>query len=195
MIALQLFRRSICSKQNYDQELVEIFQAVVTLNQVGNEHALADPYYSFEEVGRVLYDLNPTDASSALKEETFAGSSYSAELLLHLMARYNLKKACQDMWPNFNRLYHKRFVPAEAWLYGVYKCNEGVEETRQYPPEYMWAKLVEDASIEKCEYMPEPLMELPHLLLLWVIIAPHRLTTEVAKILDSKLRTQFQQIG
>jgi hypothetical protein len=195
LIALQFFRRSICSRQNYDQELVEIFQAVVSLNQAGSEHALADPYYSFEEVGRVLYGLNPTDASSALKEDTFAGSSYSAELLLHLMVRYNLKKACQDMWPNFNRLCHKRFVPSEAWLYGVYKCNKGVEETRQYPPQYTWEKLVEEANIDKCEYIPEHLAALPHLLLLWVIIAPHRLTTEVVKILDGELRNQFQQCG
>lgn len=188
-IALQLFRKSVHGTASHDQELVDVFQIVVTLNQAGNKHALVDPYYSFDDVGRVLYGLKPTEASSALREETFAGSSYSAELLLHFMVRNNLKKVCQVMWPHFNRLCHKRFVPSEAWQYCLYRCDEGVEETRQYPPEYTWAKLTEEASIEKCNYMPEQLASLPHLLLLWVIVAPHRLTTEIGKTIERGLKS------
>jgi len=192
-LALQLFHRSTDTSGRPDQELVSLFQAVLASNQTGSEHALPDPYYNFEDVGRALYGLKATDASSALKEETFAGSSYSAELLLQLMARYNLKQPCQDLWPYFNRLCHKRFVPAQAWQYGLLKGTEGVEETRQYPSEYTWGKLCEESSIETCEYLPEGLSAKPHLLLFWLIIAPHRLTSDVARVLDAKLRLSFQQ--
>jgi hypothetical protein len=192
-LALHLFQRSTDTSARPDQELVRLFQTVVTINQNENKHALPDPYYNFEDVGRAIYGLKASDESSALSGETFAGSSYSAELLLQLMARYNLKQACQDGWPNFNRLRHKHFIPAQAWQYGLLKCTEGVEETRQYPSEYTWGKLCEEASIETCEYLPEELSAKPHLLLLWLIIAPHRLTSDVGRVLDAKLRLSFQQ--
>jgi hypothetical protein len=103
-----------------------------------------------------------------------------------------LKSLCQDGWPNFNRIGHKRFIPAETWQYGLLKCSEGVEETRQYPSEYTWEKLCEEAGVEKCEYLPDELSAKPHLLLLWLIIAPHRLTSDVGRVLDAKLKVAFQ---
>lgn len=187
-VALQLFMRSTGMSVRADHELIGLFQTVVASNQSGNAYALPDPYYSFEDVGRALYGLKPSDESAALKEETFAGSSYSAELLLHLMARHDLKVPCQDGWPYFNRLCHKRFIPAEAWQYGLIKCTDGVEETRQYPPEYTWEKLFREASVETCEYLPEELSEKPHLLLLWLIIVPYRMTSDIGRVLDAKLR-------
>lgn len=186
--ALQLFLRSSgASVLKPDLELISLFNTVISSNQPGNANALPDPYYTFEDVGRALYGLKASDESSALKEETFAGSAYSAELLLHLMARYNLKQPCKDGWPYFNRLCHKRFIPAQSWQYGLLKCSDGVEETRQYPSEYTWTQLCEDASIESCDYMPDELSAKPHLLLLWLIIAPHRLTSDVGRVLDAKL--------
>lgn len=188
----QLLRTTATSVVRPNQELINLFKAVVTSNQPGNKHALPDPYYAFEDVGRALYGLRPSDESSALKDETFAGSTYNAELLLQLMAKYNLKQPCQDGWPYFNRLGHKRFVPAKAWQYGRLSCSDGVEETRQYPSEYTWIKLCEEANIETCEYLPERLSDLPHLLLLWLIIAPYRLTSDVGRVLDAKLKISFQ---
>lgn len=187
------FLRSTDTSARSDNELIGLFQAVVASNQSRNENALPDPYYNFEDVGRALYGLKASDESSTLKDETFAGSSYSAELLLQLMARYNLKRPCQIGWPYFNRLCHKRFIPAQAWQYGLLKCTEGVEETRQYPSEYTWGKLCQESSIETCDYLPEELSARPHLLLLWLIIAPHRLTCDVGRVLDAKLRISSQQ--
>lgn len=188
-LALQLFLRSAgASVLNPDLELVSLFNTVISSNQLGNANALPDPYYTYEDVGRVIFGLKASDDSSALKEETFAGSTYSSELLLHLMARYELKQYCKDGWPNFNRLCHKRFLPAQSWQYGLLKCDDGVEETRQYPSEYTWKQLCEDASLESCEYLPDELSSKPHILLLWLIIAPHRLTSDVGRVLDAKLK-------
>ena len=192
-LVLLFFHRATDTSERSDHELINLFQAVVALNQTGNAHALPDPYYNFEDVGRAFFGLKDSDESSALKEETFAGSSYSAELFLHLMTRYNLKQPCQESWPKFNRLCHKRFIPAQSWQYGLLKCTEGVEETRQYPFEYKWEKLCEESSVETCDYLPEGLSDKPHLLLLWLIIAPHRLTSDVGRVLDAKLKGSYQQ--
>ena len=174
----------------FDLELSRLFQAVTTSNQLGNEHALPDPYYGFEDVGRAIYGLKATADSSALKKETFAGSAYSAQLLLHLMARNNLKSLCQDGWPNFNRIGHKRFIPAETWQYGLLKCSEGVEETRQYPSEYTWENSAKKLGW-KYAICTNELSAKPHLLLLWLIMT-HRLTSDVGRVLDAKLKVAFK---
>jgi len=186
-LAFLLFLRRVDATIRPDYELAALLEIVVTANQQRSNHALPDPYYGFEEVGRIRHGLQASKESSNLQEETFAGSSFNAELLLHLVARARLKSPCRSNWPNFNRLGHKRFVPAKSWQYGLLECSEGIEETRQYPPEYSWDKLCEDAAVETCDYLPKELRVRPHLLLLWVIIAPHRLTSDIGRILAATL--------
>ena len=96
LFALQMFLHLSESSEKANRELVRLFDYVITSNQIGGTHALADPYYGFEDVARVLYNLRLTNEALALKDESFAGSSYSAELLLHLMAKNNLKLDCQN---------------------------------------------------------------------------------------------------
>ncbi len=189
LLAFLLFLRRADATIRPDYELAALLEAVVTANQHRSAHALPDPYYGFEDVARRRYGLQASKESSDLQEETFAGSSFTAELLLQLVAKSRLKTPCRDNWPNFNRLGHKRFVPAASWQYGLLECSEGIEETRQYPAEYRWDKLCEDAAVETCDYLPQELAARPHLLLLWVIIAPHRLTSDIGRILAAQLRT------
>lgn len=186
-LAFLFFLRRVNPTIKPDLELAVLLSIVVKANQHGSNHPLSDPYYTFEDVARNRYGLRASQESSYLKEETFTGSSYMAELILHLVVRARLKSPCRINWPNFNRLGHKRFVPAERWQYGLLNCSDGVEETRQYPPEYTWEKLCEEASIETCDYLPQELAARPHLLLLWVIIAPHRLTSDIGRLLSARL--------
>ena len=187
LLAFLFFLRRADATMRPDHELAALFHAVVTANQKESKSPLPDPYYTFEAVGRFRYGLQATEESSNLREETFIGSSYMAELLLHLLARARFKSPCRNNWPEFNRLGHKRFIPAAVWQFGLLNCAEGTEETRQYPPEYSWGKLCEDASIETCDYLPQELAARPHLLLLWVIITPHRLTSDIGRLLAAKL--------
>jgi hypothetical protein len=188
LLALHWFLQSTDTSEKTGLELVDLFQSVVAANRRGHKSALPDPYYSYEDVTRFICRLNSTERSAALGRENFAGSSYSADLLLHLMARNKLKEECQHCWPDFNRLFHKHFLPAEAWQYCLLKCEEGAEMTRQYPAEYSWTKLQEEANCETCDYLPDELAVKPHILLLWLIIAPHRLTTAIGLVLDAKFR-------
>lgn len=186
-LAFLLFLRRADATMRPDHELAALFQIVVAANQKDSKRPLPDPYYTFEVVGRSRFGLQTSEESSNLREETFTGSSFTAELLLHLLARARFKLPCRNHWAEFNRLCHKRFVPAESWQYGLLNCTEGIEETRQYPPEYTWTKLCEDAGIETCNYLPKELAVRPHILLLWTIIVPHRLTSDIGRVLAARL--------
>lgn len=186
-LAFLLFLRRTDATLRPDYELAALYKRLVTANQKGSKHPLPDPYYGFDVVGRFRHGLQSIEESSNLREESFTGSSYTAELLLHLLARARFKSPCRNYWPEFNYLAHKRFVPAASWQYGLLNCTDGIEETHQYPPEYTWKKLCDDASIDTCDYLPQELAARPHMLLLWLIIAPHRLTSDVGRVLAARL--------
>ena len=187
LVAFLLFLRRTDATVRPDYELSALLKHVVSANKPKSKSALADPYYRFEDIARRRYGLQESRESTNLSEETFSGSSYMAELLLHLTARTLLKSPCQQAWPDFSRLCHRRFVPAARWQYALLHSSEGVEETKQYPLEYRWADLRKDASVESCNYLPNELAARPHLLLLWVIIAPYRLTSDIGRFLAANL--------
>lgn len=188
LLAFLFFLRRADSTIRPDHELAALLEVVVTANQRRSKEALADPYYDFEEVARHRLGLQKSaKTASTLAEETFEGSSFTAELLLHLVARSLLKQPCRINWPNFSRLGHKRFVPAEPWQYCLLECFDGVEETRQYPAEYTWSELRENVAVETCDYLPAELAARPHLLMFWVTLAPQRLTSDIGRFLAAKL--------
>lgn len=189
-LSFLLFFRRVDATIRPDYEVAALLEYVVTANQRKSNHALPDPYYGFEDIARNRYGLHATRESANLQEETFAGSSFTAELLLHLVVRARLKSPCRLNWPNFNRLGHKRFIPAASWQYCLLDCHEGVEETRQYPAEYQWKTLCEEAAKEECDYLPSELATRPHLLLLWLIMAPHRLTSDIGRFVAARLPWQ-----
>ncbi len=186
-LAFLLFLRRADATMRPDYELAALLEFVVTANQRQSNHALPDPYYGFEDVARSRYGLQVSKESADLQEETFAGSSFTSELLLHLVVRAKLKSPCRLNWPNFNRLGHKRFIPAASWQYCLLDCDDGIEKTRQYPSEYRWEILCEEAAMESCDYLPSELATRPHLLLLWLIIAPHRLTSDIGRFVAARL--------
>jgi hypothetical protein len=158
-----------------DLEICGLADAVIRMNQRKSQAALASPYYSFEEVTRPRLGLGGKQQPI---EETFAGASYTAEALLHLAARTNIKSRCKQLWPEFSRLANRRFVVASPWHYCLLKVDAGQDETHIYPATYKWAQLRADATAtENPTGVPELLMARPWLLAFWWMIAPHRFTT------------------
>lgn len=170
-----------------DWEIAGLLKTVVRSNRQYSNRGLPDPYYEYEDVVRKGMGLPPRPEFASLASETFRGSSYTAESLLQLVARSMLKSPCREVWPEFSKIGHKRFIPMETWQYAVLHSNEGMEEMRQYPAEYQWSELRRDASVSSCNYVPEYLARRPHLLLLWTIIAPYRFTSDVARLLAATL--------
>jgi hypothetical protein len=115
--------------------------------------------------------------NSSLNGETFAGAAFTAELLLHLLVRTNLKQRCKSVWPDFSRLSHRSFVPDYPWQYCCAKATKGTDQTRIYRPSYQWGALREEAFANQDLGIPEELVTRPWLLALWWQVAPHRCTT------------------
>ena len=165
-----------------DFEILQLLEIVVTQNQAKSGNPLAAPYYEFDEVARHRYHLHKLGENDPFEQETFAGSTFTAEILLHLLVRTNLKSRCKGIWASFTRLSHRRFCMDEAWHYCLLHASGGVDETMVYPSTYEWSKLKEEAISSGLQYLPPALSVRPSLLALWWQVAPHRLLTNASHV-------------
>lgn len=170
-----------------DIEIATLLEAVVTQNQAKSKNPLAAPYYDFGEVAKHRYRLHKLGESDPFDRETFAGSAFTAEALLHLLVRTNLKSKCKGIWPNLTRLSHRRFCMDNTWHYCLLDAPGGVDETRIYPSTYEWSKLKSEAISNSQASLPPALSGRSWLLATWWQVAPHRLTTDASHVLAENL--------
>lgn len=165
-----------------DYEIASLAKTVISRNQPKSSSALAGPHYSFEEVIRFNMKLDKAGEASALGRETFAGSAFTAESLLHLLVRTNLKQECKGLWPGFTRLSHRACIPDNTWEYCTLRIVSGVDQTRIFPSTYKWDTLKAEAMQPVGGLLPAELVARPYLLALWWQVAPHRYTAEANRV-------------
>ncbi|MGO4478047.1 hypothetical protein AB4Z32_17505 [Massilia sp. 2TAF26] len=167
----------------FEKQVGALLRLIMSSNQIKSDRALPVPYYDFATILRARLGLLPTDESVAFQADSFAGNSFMAEGLMHLLAAMGDKEECVSAWANFTRLGHKRFVPDVAWQYCLLHAEGGVEETRQYRSTYEWSQLLDDACKTNCTYLPSVLKDRRHILMLWVIMFPYRMTSDIVRVL------------
>lgn len=168
--------RSSDATSRVDREIETLASSIIARNQADNPTALASPYYGFEAVLRHHIRHPLVRRTSGLEQETIAGSSFTAEPALHLLARANLKRACRVVWPGFSKLTHRRFVMDHPWHFGLLRAPGGLEESKIYPLTYTWAELKRDAvHRDRAAVVPDYFQKKPWLLAMWWQVAPHRL--------------------
>lgn len=160
-----------------DLQIAALTQGVIFGNQHKKTFSLVSPYYSFEEIVRFRMNLDKAGEENPLKRESFAGSSFTAEPLIHLLVRTNLKQKCKELWPDFTKLSHRSCVADNKWEYCTLQISSGVDQTKVYPSTYTWADLKNESVQQRNELMPLELVKRPWLLALWWQIVPYRYTT------------------
>jgi len=170
-----------------DLEIEEILKAVIAMNQHDSKSVLASPYYGFEEVARAQMKLDKLGDASRVGSETFAGSAYTAEPLLHLLVRTNKKLTCKALWPDFTRLSHRGLAPEAAWQYCLLKVRAGIDETRMYPHTYEWSRLKAEAMSNDTPVISHKLLARNWLLAFWWQVAPYRFNAGASRVFAESL--------
>lgn len=164
-----------------DYEITALLRAVIALNQSKSKNPLASPYCSYEEITRLRLHLEADGETSTSDRETYAGSSFTAEPLFHLLVRSNLKQTCKSLWPDFTRLSHRVCLPDNKYEYCTLTIKSGVDETKIYPSTYSWNALKAEATQTRNGLTPTELAARPWLLALWWHVAPYRYTTDSSR--------------
>jgi len=161
-----------------DFEIARLAKAVIARSQHKSTSPLANPYYSYEEIVRFYLRLAKDGEISSVGEEAAAGSSFTAEPLIHLLVRTNLKQTCRALWPDFTRISHRVCLPDKKWEYCTLNITSGADQTKIYPSTYNWADLKAEAIQPRNATIPLELSARPWLLALWWQVAPYRYTSD-----------------
>jgi len=164
-----------------------ILKIVLNRNQKKSVSPLASPYYTYEEIYRLkMIPVMPWQMKAYSYKEA-AGFTYTAEPLLHLLIRTNLKQACKELWPSFNKVSHRVCIPDQTWEYCTLKIETGIDQIKVYPPTYNWADLKCEALQPRDSVIPREIAERPWLLALWWQVAPYRYTSDSSRTFVEKV--------
>lgn len=185
-LAYYWYRRRTTPAANVEGLLIRLLRQVLAGN-ADADRGLAPPYFTIQDVARHRLVANVPYLKDLLENESLGASSYFAEALLHLLVRTNRKVECKTVWSQFSRRSHISFVPGARWRFCLWRDEAGHYVSRIAPETKQWNDLVTEARNSECPQVPEDFQRYPLLLLLFIVVAPHRALPEVVRWLGSQL--------
>ena len=171
---------------------VSLYHLISTICQQNGPNSrtfLANPYYEVEDI--LPHLLTPIlGPSEDPLEETFTGSSYALEGLVHLFIRRNWKQTMKGLWPSVSKLASVSFKPENPWDFYRWRNKDGKRWDVFPKPMQDWEELKALSFESKGSCIPPTIKSDPILLLLFLCVYPHRMNAEIMRWLD----TQMQEI-
>jgi hypothetical protein len=172
-----------------DLFLAHLLNGVVESTENNENVAFSGPYDDFATYFRSVSSNELPARKVDVPPSAPARTSFFAEGLLHLLVRTGMKQGCKVAWPNYSRIGHGRFVPDSPADYCRYRTANGIEIITQQKPTETWDNLTIAARQVSLENVPNVLATRTFLLLLYIIICPHRATPSVVRFLGRQLNT------
>ena len=130
--------------------------------------------------------INQTGLSETIQKENFKGRSYTLEGIIHILTRWGWRGILEELWPQFTRIDYVEYKTDKPWEFCHWHTETGklIVNRPKFPQS--WRELQEEADAIDVSYIPNVLLENPSILLLFLIVYPHRFTKDVIKFLDDK---------
>jgi hypothetical protein len=158
-----------------------IARGLCATNLEPNGKGLADPYHGLGEVV-----INNIGLSDTLQKENFKGRSYFLESIILLLTRWRWRGVLEELWPNVTRIDFVEYKTDQPWEFCIWHTESGKLTVHQPKFPQSWKELQEEANTIELSYIPKALSENPSLLMLFLIVYPHRVTKDVIKFLDDR---------
>jgi hypothetical protein len=179
-LAVTWYLRHAVATAEPDSLLAGLISGITQASLKAGRRGVPDPYYDIEEGIAINLGLNESE-----RQYSFAGRSYGLETLVQLFARRNWRRRMRWLWPDVTRLDYFTFVPQGPWRFYLWRSKQGELKIRQPNKPQSWSELREISAQVDEDAVPRLLRERPWLLLLFLIVYPHRLSPEPAKLLDA----------
>ena len=163
--------------------------SLVVMAQSGqcNLMPLAPPYYGVDDAILHRNCRFLPGVYDPLENDHSSGQSFAAMGLLQLIVQAGAKAKAKAVWPLFTGLVHRSFRPASPWQFCLVRSPQGRDEEVILPPHGEWSELQQLAFDPSLAGVPSRLAADPLMLLLFIIVCPHRMTPDVARYLGRKL--------
>lgn len=184
MLAACWYYRTCAAANEADSLLAKMIKAISEWNApTAKQHeAIPSPYYSASDAISRRFGF-----SEETKDGDFCGTSYSLEALVHLFVRLNWKQTMKVLWPDVTRISFQRFEPLEKWRMFLWRTTRGTHWSVHPKLNKKWQSLRDEASECKGNTIPDSVKKMPHLFLLFLVVYPHRMTTDNVRWLDTSL--------
>ncbi len=173
------FFRQITATIEPEALLVNLIEGICSVNEDNTSNGLADPYHDLTEVMEEKLGL-----ANNRQPENYRGRSFVLEPLVHLFARRGWRQRLRFMWSKITRIHFAEFNPPSRWQFCLWEVEEGRLNTVQPKMPQSWAELRNLSRSVDTSMIPELFQKNPELLLVFIVVYPHRLTKDVAKFLD-----------
>ncbi len=183
ILALNFFASRFTPQRETEGRYFSLIHGITRQNHPKSEHALANPYYDPEMILPHLLGLEGKPL-----EDSFAGSSYYLEGLMHLAVRTNYKQSMKMVFPEITRIGFHSYVPEEPWQFFLLSNRgKGTSHTRFLKPPHKWEKLRTEA--EECEGkdIPAIMKRFPLLYSCLLMVMPHRVSASGLRWLATEM--------
>ncbi|MGD9030777.1 MAG: hypothetical protein PVG25_13300, partial [Anaerolineae bacterium] len=182
-LAIFWFLRQVTATTEPVRLLTSLIQSVCDANEAEPSRGLPDPYQSLGDVVMEQFGMSERPLSG-----TYKGLSYTLESLVHLLARRGWRQRLRFLWSGITRLQYAEFQVASPWEFCLWRAEGGHLMIAQPNMPQSWVELKDQARDVDPSVIPQLFQTRPELLLAFIIVQPHRLTKDVAKFLDDRLR-------
>lgn len=170
-----------------ERVLFSIIGAIATQNSSYEAPKFPHPYDSADEANSKLLSRILKGHNAMNKQAT---ASYMLEPIVLLFARRLWRNALAGLWSPITKVHIVRLVPDVPrdllmWRWGK---SRGKNQTRKFSAPQSWAALLAEARRDEGEALPAVLKTDLDFALLFMLCFPHRLTTALAKYLDTIAR-------
>jgi hypothetical protein len=143
------------------------------------KNGLASPYESLEKV--LIKQFQSTNPES---EPTYVGESYCLESLIALIVKRRLRQNLANIWYDITYVSLETYRPEKRRDLWKWNNNDGLIESKFPDQPASWKKLREQVAEPDESLLPTLAEEYPHILLLYIVVAPHRLNPAVVTLLE-----------
>jgi hypothetical protein len=165
-------------------DLGSLIREITSRNGPRSEASLADPYTEFEEV--LLKQLNEDESKRPRRTPRGMGDSWMLEGLVHLYVRSNCKQTMKALWPGVTHIAQWSFAPEQRHDFFSWRTDKGT--THHVIPQRLqrWDDLKKEAWRDEDDWIPKSIRGDPALLLMIMLVFPHRMDSRIMRWLDSK---------
>ncbi|HTJ77840.1 MAG TPA: hypothetical protein VL357_02495 [Rariglobus sp.] len=185
-IAMVTFLSSAGGERLDECLLLHLVKMLAVTNGRRSRQGLPDPY---EDADTALERLLRRAKKVTPRPRMHTGRAFTLEGLVFLCARRLLKGPLDAHWPAITYVDFVKFIPDELNDFLLWHVVDGSLDSRQPARPQSWAKLL--ATVRSQDYrrnLPLALLERPGFSLLFSLVFPQRLTSDMVLFLDDSLR-------
>ena len=186
-LAFFWYFRKINATMGPTVSLYHLISEICQRNAPNSKTFLANPYYEADDLLPHLFApiLGPSEDPL---DETFTGSSYALEGLVHLFVRTPWKQTMKGLWPGVSRLASVSFKPKNSWDFYRWRNKDGKRWDVYPEPTQEWEELKALSFESEGTCIPPTIKDDPILLLLFLCVYPHRMNAEIMRWLDTQMQ-------